>query len=62
MKSFHVFSNHVAAQNDLETRVVVAYSNKTLGGGFQHFLFSTLLGKMIHFDKHVFQMGFSTNN
>ena len=28
-----------------------------LGGGFKHFLFSTLPGEMIQFDEHIFQMG-----
>ena len=28
-----------------------------LGGGFRHFLFSSLPGEMIHFDEHIFQMG-----
>ena len=28
-----------------------------LGGGFKYFLFSPLLGEMIHFDEHIFQMG-----
>ena len=28
-----------------------------LGGGFKYFLFSTLPGEMIHFDEHIFQMG-----
>ena len=28
-----------------------------LGGGFKHFLFSPLLGEMIQFDEHIFQMG-----
>ena len=29
----------------------------SLGGGFKHFLFSALLGEMIQFDEHIFQMG-----
>ena len=28
-----------------------------LGGGCKHFLFSPLLGEMIQFDEHIFQMG-----
>ena len=29
-----------------------------LGGGFKHvFFFSALLGEMIQFDEHIFQMG-----
>ena len=28
-----------------------------LGGGFKYFLFSPLLGEMIQFDEHIFQMG-----
>ena len=28
-----------------------------LGGGFKHFLFSSLFGEMIQFDEHIFQMG-----
>ena len=28
-----------------------------LGGGFKHFLFLPLLGEMIQFDEHIFQMG-----
>ena len=27
------------------------------GGGFKHFLFSSLFGEMIQFDEHIFQMG-----
>ncbi len=30
-----------------------------LGGGFKYFLFSTLPGEMIHFDEHIFQMGWN---
>ena len=29
----------------------------TLGGGFQYLLFSPLLGEMMQFDEHIFQMG-----
>ena len=29
----------------------------SLGGGFKCFFFSPLLGEMIQFDEHVFQMG-----
>ena len=28
-----------------------------LGGGFKYFSFSTLFGEMIHFNEHIFQMG-----
>ena len=28
-----------------------------LGGGFKYFLFSSLLGEMMKFDEHIFQMG-----
>ena len=28
-----------------------------LGGGFKHVLFSSLFGKMLQFDEHIFQMG-----
>ena len=28
-----------------------------LGGGFQYFLFSHVLGEMIQFDEHIFQTG-----
>ncbi len=28
-----------------------------LGGGFEHFLFSSLPGEMIQFDEHILQMG-----
>ena len=28
-----------------------------LAGGFKYFLFSTLRGEMIQFDKHIFQLG-----
>ena len=28
-----------------------------LGGGFKYFLFSPLLGEMIQFDEHTFQLG-----
>ena len=31
--------------------------NGWLGGGFKYFLFSPLLGEMIQFDEHIFQMG-----
>ena len=34
----------------------------SLGGGFKHFEFSPLLGEMIQFDEHIFQMGGSTTN
>ena len=30
-----------------------------LGGGFKHFLFSPLPGKMIQFDEHIFQLGWN---
>ncbi len=30
-----------------------------LGGGFEYFLFSPLLGEMIQFDEHIFQMGWN---
>ena len=33
-----------------------------LGGGFKYFLSSPLLGEMIQFDEHIFQMGGSTTN
>ena len=33
--------------------------NLSLGGGFIYFLFSTLLGEMIQFDVHIFQMGWN---
>ena len=29
----------------------------SIGGGFKDFLFSPLLGEMIQFDDHIFQMG-----
>ena len=29
----------------------------SLGGGFKDFLFSPLLGEMIQFDEHIFEMG-----
>ncbi len=32
----------------------------TVGGGIKHFLFLSLLGEMIQFDEHIFQMGGST--
>ena len=38
--------------SDLELGVIYF-----LGGGFKHFLFSPLLGEMIQFDEHIFQMG-----
>ena len=28
-----------------------------LGGGFEYFLFLPLLGEIIQFDEHIFQMG-----
>ena len=31
-----------------------------LGGGFQYFLFSPVLGEMIQFDEHIFQTGWTT--
>ncbi len=31
--------------------------NIELGGGFKYFLFSSLFGEMIQFDKIIFQMG-----
>ena len=31
--------------------------NKKLVGGFRYFLCSSLLGEMIQFDDHIFQMG-----
>ncbi len=34
----------------------------SLGGGFKDFLFLPLLGEMIQFDEHIFQMGGSTTN
>ena len=33
-----------------------------LGGGFKHFLFSSLFVEDSHFDEHIFQMGGSTTN
>ena len=33
------------------------YPDPWLGGGFRHSLFSPLLGEMIQFDEHIFQMG-----
>ncbi len=30
-----------------------------LGGGFNHFFFSSLFGEMIQFDEHIFQMGWN---
>ena len=30
-----------------------------LGGGFKHFLFSSLFEEMIQFDDHIFQMGWN---
>ena len=30
---------------------------RSLGGGFNYLLFSSLPGEMIQFDKHIFQMG-----
>ena len=32
-------------------------ANFILGGEFKYFLFLTLAGEMIHFDKHIFRMG-----
>ena len=37
--------------------VIIVIQNKNPGGGFKYFLFSPLLGEMIQFDKHIFQMG-----
>ena len=33
------------------------FQNKKLGGGFKYFYFYPLLGEMIQFDEHIFQMG-----
>jgi len=32
-------------------------TKRQLGGGFKHFVSSSLLGEMIQFDEHIFQMG-----
>ena len=45
----------------------VGVKQSLLGGGFRYFLFpllfSPLLGEMMQFDEHIFQMGlFSTTN
>ena len=34
-------------------------SYELLGGGFKHFLFSSLVGEDSHFDQHIFQMGWN---
>ena len=36
---------------------ILIFQNVLLGGGFKHFLFSSLFGDMIQFDEHIFQMG-----
>ena len=41
-------------------KVVNQQPKPKLGGGFKHVLFSSLPGKMIQFDEHIFQMGGST--
>ena len=43
-KSCHVFSISLEQIRDL-------------GGGFKHFLFSSLFGEDSQFDEHIFQMG-----
>ena len=35
----------------------IEMAKHNLGGGFKYFLFSPLLGEMIQFDEHIFQMG-----
>ena len=32
-------------------------TNRTLGGGFEYFVCSSLLGEDSHVDEHIFQMG-----
>jgi len=34
-----------------------SYFIPILGGGFKHFLFSSLIGGDFQFDEHIFQMG-----
>ena len=41
----------------LQDWVVLGVNVGKLGGGFKHFLFSSLFGEMIQFDEHIFQMG-----
>ena len=67
MKSFQDFLNESDSEELGFLSVVVVFKNDTplktnLGGGFKHFLFLPLLGEMIQFDVHIFQMGGSTTN
>ena len=39
-----------------ETKILIL-SKGILVGGFKYFLFSSLLGEMIQYDEHIFQMG-----
>ncbi len=39
--------------------IVFFRTDSWLGGGFKHFLFLPLLGEMIPFDEHIFQMGWN---
>ena len=40
--------------------LMICASNHVLGGGFKQVLFTPILGEMIQFDEHIFQMGGST--
>ena len=44
------FLNHLSSIRRL-------FGSKLLGGGFKYVLFSPLLGEMIQFNEHIFQMG-----
>ena len=43
-----------------QPHVLMSSINSVLGGGFKSLLFSPVLGEMIQFDEHIFQMGGST--
>ena len=43
--------------NDNQKMGGIGTSTDYLGGGCKYFLFSSLFGEMIQFDKHIFQMG-----
>ena len=51
------FGNSSGVNSLLNFRGVILKLKAILGGGFKHVLFSSLLGEMIQFDEHIFQMG-----
>ena len=59
-------STHQSPHIRPKARSVVTWTNSWgqlrvvgLGGGFKHFLCSSLFGEMIQFDEHIFQMGWN---